>query len=151
MNRIGSETVGSLFWIAVGGFFAIEGVHLGVRTVKNPGPGFLPVIMAALMILFSLLILLCGLRKPTESLARISWKRHLWVIGFVFLYIFLLDGFGFLISTLVLMFLLFRLLFEGEGRWGKVLIYSVGTALCSWLVFQKLAKMPFPEPRLFGL
>jgi putative tricarboxylic transport membrane protein len=151
LKRIGSETIGSLFWVGVGGFFAIEGIRLGVRTVRNPGPGFLPVIMALLLISFSLLILIRGLMRPDQPVVRVAWKRHAGVIAIVFLYIFLLDGFGFLISTFLLMFMLFSLLFKREKRWRTVLFYSVVTALSAWLIFEKVAKMPFPEPRLFGL
>jgi putative tricarboxylic transport membrane protein len=151
LKRIGSETIGSLFWVGVGGFFAIEGVRLGVRTMRNPGPGFLPVIMALLLIFFSLLILIKGLMNPAETVVRVSWKRHAWVIAVVFLYIFLLDGFGFLLSTFVLMFMLFSLLFKGKNRWRTVLFYSLVTALSAWLLFEKVARMPFPEPRLFGI
>jgi len=145
---MGSEAIGSLFWIAVGGFFAIEGVRLGVKTVKNPGPGFLPVMMALLLILFSLIILIRGLLRPAGSLGGIPWKRHIFVIAVVFFYIFLLDWIGFLTSTFVLMFMLFGLLIRGKNRWRAVFFYSLVTALSAWLVFDIAAKMPFPESRL---
>jgi hypothetical protein len=151
LKRIGSETIGSLFWIGVGGFFAIEGVRLGVRTVKNPGPGFLPVMMALLLILFSLFILVKGLGSPAGSMGKIPWRQPVFVIVAIFFYMFLLDWIGFLTSTFVLMFMLFGLLIKGKNRWRSVLFYSLVTALSAWLVFEKVAKMPFPEPRLFGI
>ena len=147
-RRLGSEAIGSFFWIAVGAFFAIEGIRLGVRTVRNPGPGFLPVIMALLLILFSLCILIRGLLRPTRSVGRIPWKRHVLVIAAVFFYIFLLDWIGFLASTFVLMFMFFGLLIRGKNRWRAVFFYSLVTALSAWLVFDIAAKMPFPSPRL---
>lgn len=147
-RRLGSEVIGSFFWIAVGAFFAIEGIRLGVKTVRNPGPGFLPVMMALLLIVFSLCILIRGLLRPTGSVGRIPWRRHVLVIAVVFFYIFLLDWIGFLASTFVLMFMLFGLLIRGKNRWRAVFFYSLATALSAWLVFDIAAKMPFPSARL---
>jgi hypothetical protein len=44
-------------------FFAIEGISLNVGILKS-GPGFLPVMMGTLLVLFSLFILIKGLMKP---------------------------------------------------------------------------------------
>jgi len=147
-KRIGSETIGSLFWIAVGAFFAIEGARLGVKTLKNPGPGFLPVMTALLLILFSLLILGKGLLRPADAVARIPWRRHVFVIATIFFYMFLLDWIGFLTSTFVLMFMLFSVLVRGKNRWSMVSIYALATAVAAWLVFSVAIRMPFPTPRL---
>jgi hypothetical protein len=150
-KRIGSETIGSLFWIGVGGFFAVEGVRLGVKTLRNPGPGFLPVMMALLLILFSLLILGKGLMRPAGAVARIPWRQHVFVIAAIFFYMFLLDWIGFLTSTFILMFLLFGLLVRGKNRWSMVSLYALATAVAAWLVFSVAIRMPFPSPRLLPI
>lgn len=151
MSRISPETLSTLFWLGVGVFFALEGIRLGIRTARNPGPGFLPTIMGALLVLFSLFLLVKEMLKPTPKVVRIPWKRPLYVMAIAFSYILLLDCFAFLLSTFVVMFLLFGLLFRGQNRWRSVLLYALVTASCAWIVFVKLAKMPFPEPRWFGI
>ncbi len=90
-RRMGSDIIGSLFWIGVGIFFAIEGIRLNVGTFKNPGPGFLPLIMGLLLVLFSLSIFIKGLIKPGLPSSRIFWKKQFIAVASVFLYIFLLE------------------------------------------------------------
>jgi putative tricarboxylic transport membrane protein len=151
MRRFESDIVGGLFWMAVGFFFALGGVKLNMGTLRNPGPGFLPVIMAMFLILFSLFIFVKGLIRPMKPVYRISWRRHVFVIFSVLFYIFLLNWVGFLLSTFILMFFLFGLLIRGKNRWSKVFFYALTTALAAWLVFSVATKIPFPSPRLLAI
>lgn len=148
MKRLGSEVVGSLCWLAVGVFFAVGGIMLKPGTLRNPGPGLLPLIMSLLLISFSLFILVKGLIGPEGVLKGIQWKGQALVVASVFLYGFLLDLAGFLFSTFALMFALYGLLFEGKNRWPRVLFYAAATALVGWLVFSVALKVPFPKGRL---
>lgn len=150
MRRLESEVIGSLFWMGVGIFFALEGVKLNLGTFRNPGPGFLPVIMALILLLFSLFTLAKGLIKPERPVIRILWKRHALMIASVFFYGLLLDLFGFLFSTFITMVILFGLL-RGKSRWTIVFIYSAATALAAWLVFSVALNIPFPSPRLMAI
>lgn len=151
MKRIDSDVVGGLFWVAVGILSGIGAVLLGVGTLKSPGPGFLPVIMAALLVIFSLATIVYGWRGLEKPLIPIAWRKQAFVIAMVVVYSELLELLGFLLSTLILMSALFGLLFETRHRLRNVLICAVITAAAAWLVFVVVAKMPFPEARLFGL
>ncbi len=150
-RRMGSEAIGSLFWIGVGLFFAIEGISLNVGILKNPGPGFLPVMMATLLVLFSLFILIKGLMKPEVPFPKIFWKRQFLAVVSVFFYIFLLEFIDFLLSTFILMFILFAILIKERNRWPKILLYSAAVALAAWLVFYVVIRTPFPIPRFIGI
>jgi hypothetical protein len=57
---------------------------------------------------------------------------------------------GFPFSTFVLMFILFGVLFEGNNRWAKSVIYAAITAFAAWLVFSVGCQVPFPTPLIFG-
>jgi putative tricarboxylic transport membrane protein len=151
VRRKESEVWGSLFWIAIGVFFAVGGIYLKPGALHNPGPGFLPLVMALLLILFSLFNLVRGLIKPKNPLTKIAWRRPAWVVASVFFYGLLLDLFGFLISTFILASILFGLLVTSKNKWPKVLLYSAATALVAWLVFSVALKVPFPSPRLITL
>ena len=150
-RRMGADAIGSLFWLVVGIFFAIEGIRLNVGTLKNPGPGFLPAVMAILLALFSLFILIKGLPKSKAPLPRISWKRQLLAVVSVFFYIFLLEFFDFLLSTFIFMFILFGILIKEGNRWPKVLLYSAAVAVAAWIVFYVAIRIPFPLPRLISI
>lgn len=151
MKRIGSEVVGSFFWLAVGIFFAVGGILLKLGTLRNPGPGFLPLIMALLLISFSLFVLARGLMGPERFLKGIPWRSQIVTVASVFLYGLLLDLVGFLLSTFVLMFVLFGLQFTGKSRWRRVFLYAAATALMGWLVFSVTLNVPFPRARLMAI
>jgi putative tricarboxylic transport membrane protein len=134
--------------MAVGIFFAVGGIRLNPGTLHNPGPGFLPLVMALLLILFSLFILVRGLIKPMKPVSRFSWRRPALVVASVFFYGLLLDLVGFLISTFILTFILFGLLIKSKNRWPKVFLYAAATALVAWLIFSVALSVPFPPARL---
>ena len=150
MRRKESEVVGSLFWMAVGIFFAVGGVKLNVGTLRNPGPGFLPVIMAIILIFSSLFTLARGLIRPVRPISRFPWRRHALMIASVFFYGLLLELVGFLLSTFITMFILFGLL-RGKSSWTMVFIYAAITALAGWLIFSVALNIPFPSPRLITI
>jgi hypothetical protein len=151
MKRIGTEAVGSLFWLAVGIFFAVGGILLKLGTLRSPGPGFLPLMMALLLIAFSLFVFAKGLIDPAKALKGGQWRKQAVLVVSVFLYGLLLGFAGFLLSTFVLMFVVFGLFFEGKGRWPKTLFCAALTALIGWLVFSVALKVPFPRGTLMSL
>lgn len=148
MKRIGSEVVGSLFWMVVGIFFALGGIQLKQGTLGNPGPGFLPLVMAFLLIALSLFILAKGLFRQESFLRRIPWERPALVIASIFFFGLLLDLVGFLLATFILMFLLFGLLMRAKSKWPMIFLYAAVTALVAWLVFAVSLGVPFPPARL---
>jgi putative tricarboxylic transport membrane protein len=151
MKRLESEVIGSLFWMAVGICFALDGVKLKLGTLRNPDTGFLPMIMALILVLFSSFTLIKGLSKMTNPISRIPWRHQTLVITSVIFYGYLLDFIGFLLSTFILMFILFGLLIKGNRKWFIVFLYSATTALSTWLIFSVVLKVPFPLPRLITL
>ncbi len=151
MKRIGSEAVGSLFWLAVGLFFAVGGLLLKPGTPRNPGPGFLPLTMALLLVALSLFVLAKGLMRTEKHCETIRWRRQAVLLAAVFAYGWLLDLAGFLLSTFGLMFALFALLSNGKGFWPRVFFSAAATALVGWLVFSVALKVPFPQGRLMVL
>jgi hypothetical protein len=151
MKRLSADVTGSLFWLAVGIFFGVGGILLKPGTPRNPGPGFLPLIMASLLACFSLLTLARGLAGSGSALKKIQVKNQAVVVASIFGYGVLLDFAGFLLSTFALMCALFGLLIEGNTKWSRVFLYAAGTALIGWLVFSVALKVPFPQGRLMAV
>jgi len=124
---------------------------MDLGTLRNPGPGFLPLMMASVLACFSLFVLVRGLTGPARFLKEIRWMSQAVMVASVFLYGLLLDLAGFLFSTFVLMGVLFALSFKGKGRWPRVLFFAAATALLGWLVFSVTLKVPFPRGHLMAL
>jgi putative tricarboxylic transport membrane protein len=151
MKRMGTEAIGSVFWLAVGVFFAVGGILLKLGTLRNPGPGFLPLLMALFLVSFSLFVFVRGLVEPGKLLRGVQWRSQAVLVVSVLLYGVLLGLAGFLFSTFVLMAVLFGLFFEGKGRWRKVIFCAAATALIGWLVFYVALKVPFPRGHLMSM
>jgi hypothetical protein len=151
MKRLESEVIGSLFWLAVGIFFALGGVKLNVGKFRNPGAGFLPMIMGLILVFLSLFNLVKGLITPIRPISRIPWRRHALAVVSVFFYGLLLYFIGFLSSTFIFMLMLFGSSIKGERKWLRVFLYSASTALAAWLVFSVALSVPFPFPRLMAI
>ena len=151
MKRIGTEVIGSLFWLAVGICFAVGGIRLGPGTMRNPGPGFLPLIIALFLICFSLFIVSRGRVGPERFLRGIRWKDRVLAITAVFLCGLLLDLVGFLFSTFIMMFILFGVFSTGNRNWGWVFVCAAVTALMGWILFDVVLNVPFPRARWMAL
>jgi hypothetical protein len=146
-GKMGRQIVGAVFWVAVGVFFLISGVNLRFGSFRRPGPGFLPLTMALLLVLFGLIDLMKGSREPSKPLGGIPWRRPIVVLSSVVLYCALLDFIGFLPSTFVLVGILFGLFITPrKNKWRSVIVYAAISALVAWLVFGILLRIPFPTP-----
>jgi hypothetical protein len=145
MKRLNLEVIGGLFWTAVGIFFAWGAVKAKLGTFHNPGPGFVPLGIALLLLLFSLFTLGKGLIIPLGQTKEISWRRPAWVVGSVFLYSLLLPLIGFLPATFIQMALLLGLLTNVKRRrWLYVVLFAAAAALGAWLIFVIFLRVPFP-------
>jgi hypothetical protein len=122
MKRLNSEVVASLFWIAVGVFFAWGAVKMNIGTLVR------------------------GMIRPSLPLSRIPWKPHVLIVASVFFYGYLVNIIGFLPSTFILMSILFGLSITGERKWARILLCSAVTALTAWLTFSVVLNVPFPSP-----
>ena len=142
------ELIGGTAWMGVGIFFGVIAVKLGLGALRTPGPGFLPLIMALLLVFLSLFVVARGVTKPEGTGKKFFCWRSAVVVVSVFVYGLLLDFAGFLISTFSLMIVLFGLLMRGKHRWSRVFLYAALTALAAWLVFSVALGVPFPLPRL---
>ncbi len=146
-----TERGAALFWLAVGVFFASGGIVLKPGTPRNPGPGFLPLIVALLLIAFSLFVLVRGGGSGGGDAKPMRWSRHGLLVAYVFAYGAILDVAGFLLSTFFLMLALFALFVAEEHRWRKVLLCAAVTAVVGWLVFSVALKVPFPHGHLMAV
>ena len=143
---MGREVIGNLFWIAVGIFFVLSVVKLPLGTFEAPGPAALPLGMALILILVSLLDLVNALRQPNRPISGIIWKRPAFVVASIFFYSVLFLFIGFLPSTFILMLILFGLLMRPKkNKWPIAIVCSATAALLVWLVFDVILRIPFPQ------
>jgi putative tricarboxylic transport membrane protein len=142
------------FWIGLGLLVMILSYRLGLGGLHNPGPGLMPFLLGCFLSAIAGYFLLAFLsRKQTQEAAanaeegRIHVRRLCLVLASLFAYALLLEPLGFLITTFLVLVILFGTL---ENRWSTMLIASLLTALIAYFLFRYLG-VQFPKGILRGL
>ncbi len=146
------DQTSSLFWLLVSVAVLVESIHLGVGSLPNPGMGFLTFGASGILGILSLILFIqASLQEQKIKVSPfpggILWQRLLFVVIALVLYSWAMPELGYLISTFVLMTLLFWVL--EKKRIGLVLISSLLSTLATYLVFSKWLNCQFPDG-LFG-
>ncbi len=144
----------SLLWIIIGFLICYGSAKCNLGSPGSPGPGFFPFLSGLVMIGSAIPILLKAIhdriKNPTsnESSAMLpSLKRLFGVLLMLIGYLFLLNSLGFILCTFL--FMGFCLKVTGSQKWPTVILGSVLTSLCSYVVFQWVLESQLPKG-IFG-
>lgn len=143
-----SDLVSGLFWLGIGLLLSIWSWTYQIGTLTQPGPGFLPLALGALVTLFSLVLIGSTLksREPgagkSVSLFAGHWKKVLGTILVLLVAGFFFEKVGYLLTFFFLSLLL--MIIAGLRSWKQILLVSFFTALGVYLCFVLLLKQPLP-------
>lgn len=142
-----NERVGSLVFLIVSVAFLVAALRMPLGQLKTPGPGFMPMLLAILMVAFSGTFVCKAFLKPEkreeEPLAKGALGRVFSLILGLIAYCALLTPVGFPVLTLIFLIVFMKIL--GVPRWRTILIVAVGTTICSMLIFETWLAVPFPK------
>lgn len=147
------DPLSGLFWLAISIFVCVESIRVSLGTFHSPGPGFLPFWAGAVLGTFSILLLVTsilnkkGKGKLKEMWKGMAWKKVIWVLFSLFLYILLLPRLGYIITTFGLMTFMFCII--GRSKlWIEITIALV-TVLASYVIFCRWLTIQLPKG-IFG-
>jgi putative tricarboxylic transport membrane protein len=152
MNLRRSNIAVALILAGVSVWLLRETGKLLFGTMRAPQTAFFPKVLAALLLIFSLVLLFQSWRSGNHGAAIVKIEMEGWnrigatlvtLIGFAFV----LERLGFLISTFILMVLLLRAV--EPGKWPRVIGFALGTSLAAYFIFAWLLNIPLPSG-LFG-
>jgi hypothetical protein len=132
--------------LAVLALFTLEEcfrLRLPLGTLQNPGPAYLPVLLALLMLGFGLLVVAFGARSA--RLADVGWSewRHAVAILVVCAFMALaLERIGYRLTIFVS--LVFFLAVIERQRWLTTVLFAAGFAIGSFYLFATLLRVPLP-------
>ena len=131
-----------LMLIVIGAAAILVARNYPFGTALRMGPGFFPVVLGGLLIVFGLTILAVGLRRG-ESMAG-SWSLRALIILPLALVLFglLMEYAGFVPAMLVLIF--GSATASTEFRFVEVLLFSIGLTALSVAVFVWALGLPYP-------
>lgn len=149
----------TLVWIVLGFFVSIYAYKLGLGNLSVPGAGFMPfwlgIIIACLAfykLVTEFLIHTDGREAKKEDISPGTKKstgiaKLAFIAAVLFVYAFVLEPLGYIITTFLAMILLLR--FAGFTRWILIVVYSAIIVGVSYLMFHYLGVML--PPGVFGI
>lgn len=144
------DRIGSLIWILLGVLLCLGSTRVGLGKVDSPESGFIPFLTGGSMVVMAFIFLLSkgfepekeGGKEAQVSILRLRSKGVYSLIT-LFLYAFLLEPLGFLLSTFLLFLALFKIM--DPRRWTGPVFISVPAVIISYLLFCVWLKINFPK------
>jgi len=144
-----SEIIGGIFWLLLGIIFTILATGYQIGSVTQPGPGFLPLGVGLLLIVFSLVILGQGLQslKNLEAVVPFSKPGGLKKVAYIVLLLLVLGFFFEETGLLITVFLLLTLsmLVAELKSWKKIIFLGLVTTLGVYILFVLLLSQQLPR------
>ncbi len=149
MEKRTTQRIEGLVWVGLGIALLFGSIRLGLGSLQSPGTGFASFIGGALLAVFGLIL---ALFSPGENLpqeigkaifTRAKLRQPLLALLILFSYPFLLKVLGFVLSTFLFLFFLFKAM--EPRKWFTLLIISLGGSLASYLIFQVWLRVSFPK------
>ncbi len=146
------DLVGGLIWISIAIYMCIGSMGLDLGSLEKPGPGFIPFISAAILGFFGLQILFASFFRRYKEGEGVKGGK-LWEKGqmrnifltllALFVYASLFEPIGFVITTFLFLFFLFKL--TAPQKWLTPLVLAGTTVIVSYLVFSVWLMAQFPK------
>jgi putative tricarboxylic transport membrane protein len=136
-----------LIWFILGSAMAIEGISLGLGKSSLPGIGFVPLLVGSSLgvcgLILMLLVTLKGKQSDDDIWKGQNWKNLVLSILSLFIYAFLMESLGFLITTFFFLFFLFKL--TAPKKWLGPLLTSLLVSVSCYLIFSLWLNVSLPK------
>jgi putative tricarboxylic transport membrane protein len=121
-----------------------ESRKLPLGNLANPGPAYMPMLLAALLLGFSILIIALGARATTVAAAGWSeWRHAVAILGVCVFMALALERLGYRITIFAALAMLLGLL---ERRsLVTTAVFSVAFSAASFYLFAVLLRVPLPR------
>jgi len=150
MRKKTSRQIEGLVWAGLGVALCIGSLRLGLGALHSPGTGFASFLGGSLLGVFGLILTIYSrLEKssPPETARGIfspeKLKQPLLALLVLFSFPLLLKVFGFILSTFLFLFFLFKAM--EPRKWFMLVVISLTGSLACYLVFQVWLRVSFPK------
>jgi putative tricarboxylic transport membrane protein len=121
-----------------------ESLHLPLGTIRQPGPAFIPILLALLLALLGIGVALTGSRAPLLSSIRWQgWRHALAILAASIFAVFALERLGYRLTMLVVLGLLIKLVERRD--WAMSLALAFALSFGSFFLFYTLLRVPLPQ------
>jgi hypothetical protein len=139
--------ISGFFWLAISIFVILKSFELGIGTFSSPGSGFVFFWASLILGVLSICLIVRSLLEKKGMKLIDLWKGVKWIkvvltIIIIFLYAITLTELGFILSTFLLMVVLFIM---GNVKYWVALSYGFLTMILSYILFHFLLQIQFPR------
>jgi len=125
-------------------FVMWESRQLPLGTFRHPGPAYVPVLLASLLLVFAVLILLTAGQAPKlSSLRWTEWRHALAIFVACVFSVFAIERLGYRLSMFLMLGFLVK--FVEKRSWISTLIFAFSLSFGSYFLFYTLLRVPLPQ------
>ncbi|WP_181708167.1 tripartite tricarboxylate transporter TctB family protein [Chthonobacter rhizosphaerae] len=135
---------GGLF-VLFGILFGLQALNLDLGTALRMGPGYFPLILSGLLVLFGLVILGGAVQSDGEPIGRLAWRGMLFILPAPIVFGLTVRGAGFVPAVFLAAFT--AALASRRMSLLQAVLLAVAVTIFSTLVFSYALSLPF---RRFG-
>ena len=134
LNASRNDLAAGAMFVAFGAYFALEATRYEFGTPFRMGPGFMPIVLGAVLIALGMAVAAKGFGKPDEEAAPPwPWRGLVLVLGTIIFFAATIRGLGFVPVVLISGFA--TALSSSRNNLVQALIISVGLCLLCYLIF----------------
>jgi hypothetical protein len=116
---------------------------LPLGTFRQPGPAYIPILLASLLLVCAVLLLITSRGAPSLStISWTGWRQALAILAASSFAVFAIDRLGYRLTVLVLLTFLVKVL-ERRG-WLETAVYAFALAFGSFYLFHTVLRVPLP-------
>ncbi len=138
------DRVSGAFLVLVGLFIVWERRVLPLGSVSRPGPGYVPLLLALLLIILGVILSARG--KDAQNIRSVSWPEAphaLAILGCCLFVSLFMETIGYRVTLLLVMGFLFGVM-ERIKLW-LTLVLTFGFSLGTFWLFDSLLRVPLPR------
>jgi putative tricarboxylic transport membrane protein len=146
--------ISGFFWLTLSMAICAESIRTRLGTLREPGPGFTTFLGGSLLGILGVVMVISSFYKRARTAEVIekdlgrkeTWKgfRHqVLILLSLFGCALILEPLGFVLSTFIFLFFLFKL--SEPGKWLRPFIYSAIAVISCYSFFYILLQCPLPR------
>jgi hypothetical protein len=121
-----------------------ESRQLPLGTFRQPGPAFIPILLALLLLMFAVFLVLTSSRAPSlSSITWTEWRHALAILAASLFSVFAIERLGYRLTVLLVLGFLVKLL--EQRSWIVSLSFAFTLSFGSFFLFYTVLRVPLPQ------
>ena len=140
------DKIFGFIWLALGSAIAIEAIRLGIGRLHFPGVGFLAFLIGVSLGLCGFFLIVSATlegKEGNELWSGQNWKNVIILLVSLFTYTIMMEPLGFLLTTFLLLLILFKI--TAPKKWFSPLVTSAVVVFSCYLIFIVWLRVTLPK------